>query len=202
MNPEGYIKYNIDWTETDPLIPAEEFIMLNTWREVLYNLQMIGVDDQGYGYGNISVRKDRTKNFYITGTATGSMEMLEEEHYCLVTGFDIESNSLYCKGPVKASSEAMSHAAVYYALPEINAVIHIHHHEFWSNLLNKVPVTPGNIEYGTPEMANAIKELLEIPEVKDKRVIVLAGHPDGILFFGNHLDEAGAFILSYFNEVV
>ena len=51
-------------------------------------------------------------------------------------------------------------------------------------------------------MAMAIQELLGKQEVKDRRVIVMAGHPDGILFFGKNLDEAGAFILSYYNEVV
>ena len=96
----------------------------------------------------------------------------------------------------------MSHAIVYSTLPEMNAVIHIHHKIFWNNLLDKVPATPENIEYGTPEMATAIQELLGIPSVLDRRVIVMAGHQDGILFFGKHLDEAGAFILSYFNEVV
>lgn len=202
MPTEGYIKYNLDWTESDPVIPVEEFIALNTWREVLYNLQMIGVDDQGYGFGNISLRKDRTKNFYITGSATGSFETLGEEHYCLVTGYDINSNSLSCKGPVKASSESMSHAVVYSTLPEINAVIHIHHHIFWQNLLDKVPVTPEDAEYGTPEISVAIMELLKTPGVNEGKVIVMAGHTDGILFFGKHLDEAGAFILSYYNEVV
>ena len=199
---EGYIKYNIEWTESEPVVPMEEFIALNTWREVLYNLKMIGVDDKGFGFGNISVRKDRTRNFYITGTATGSIETLGEEHYCLVTDFNVDVNSLSCKGPVKASSEAMSHATVYSTLPEINAVIHIHHHVFWTNLFDKVPATPEHAEYGTPEMANAINSLLLTPGVKEKRVIVMAGHPDGILFFGKHLDEAGAFILSYFNEAV
>ena len=202
MNEKGYIKYNLDWTESEPVIPAEEFVALNTWREVLYNLQMIGVNKQGFGYGNISIRKDRTKHFFITGSETGAIRSLGEEHYCLVTGYNILSNSLSCRGPVKASSESMSHAVVYHTLPEINAVIHIHHHDFWSALLDKVPVTPKHIEYGTPEMAESIRELLRIPGVKEKRVIVMAGHRDGILFFGKHLDEAGAFILSYFNETV
>jgi len=202
MNQEESIKYNIDWNESESLIPAEEFIVMSTWREVLYNLEMIGVNDQGYGFGNISVRKDRTRNFYITGSATGSIVTLGEEHYSLVTGFDIISNSVSCKGPVKASAESMSHAVIYSTLPEMNAVIHIHHNVFWNNLLDKVPATPENVEYGTPEMAMAIKKLLETPGASDGRVIVMTGHTDGILFFGKHLDEAGAFVLSYFNEVV
>jgi L-ribulose-5-phosphate 4-epimerase len=202
MKSEGYIKFNLDWKESGPVITAEEFIALNTWREVLYKLDMIGVNDEGFGFGNISVRKDRTRNFYITGSATGSIVSLGEEHYSLVTGFDINSNSLSCTGPVKASAESLSHAAVYSTLPEINAVMHIHHHVFWINLLKKVAATPENIEFGTPEMATAIQELLCREGVKERRVIVMAGHPGGILFFGKHIDEAGAFILSYFNEVV
>ncbi len=202
MIGEGYIKYNLDWQETEPLIPAEEFITLNTWREVLYKLEMIGINDQGLGFGNISVRKDRTRNFYITGSMTGSITTLGEEHYCLVTGFDINSNALSCKGPVRASSESMTHAVVYSSRPEMNAVIHIHHPVFWTNLLAKVAATPDSIAYGTPEMARAIQELLDNPEVVERRVIVMAGHSGGILFFGKQIDEAGAFILSYFNEIV
>lgn len=163
---------------------------------------MIGVDKQGFGYGNISIRKDRTKHFFITGSETGAVKSLGEEHYCLVTDYNILSNSLSCKGPVKASSESMSHAAVYDSVSEINAVIHIHHHNLWNTLLDKVPVTPEHVEYGTPEMAESIKRLLKIPGVKEKRIIVMAGHTDGILFFGKHLDEAGAYTLSYFNETV
>jgi len=202
MNKESYIKFNLDWNETEPLIPAEEFNVMSTWREVLYNLEMIGADSQGIGFGNISVRKDRTRNFFITGSATGSITTLGEEHYSLVTGYDIISNSVSCRGPVKASAESMSHAVVYSTLPEMNAVIHIHHQVFWNNLLDKVPATPESIEYGTPGMALAIQELLGQAEVLERRVIIMKGHPDGILFFGRHLDEAGAFVLSYFNEVV
>ena len=86
MSEEGYIKFNLDWKESDPVIPVKEYITLSTWREVLYNLEMIGEDDQGYGFGNISVRKDRTRNFYITGSATGSIESLGEDKFIILQG--------------------------------------------------------------------------------------------------------------------
>jgi len=199
---EGYIKFTLDWQETDPLIPVEAFVKLNAWREILYNLDMIGADSQGIGFGNISVRDPGSPRFYITGSATGKERILGEEHYCLVTGFDLERNALSGEGPVKPSAESMSHAVIYAIDPGTNAVIHIHHKLFWEKLLYQVPTTPETAEYGTPEMAEEIKILLANPDNFAKRVVVMAGHPDGIIFFGKDLDEAGAYTLSYFNEVL
>ena len=118
MQPgEGYIKFVINWTKTGPVISADELDKINTWREVLYSLSMIGSDEQGIGFGNISICKSGTKHFYITGSATGSLKNLNEQHYCLVTGYNLDENTLVCTGPIKASSESMSHAAIYSEFP-------------------------------------------------------------------------------------
>jgi L-ribulose-5-phosphate 4-epimerase len=203
MKPgEGYIKFVVNWHKSGPVIPAEELIKISAWRDVLYDLGMIGADKKGIGFGNISIRKKGSNHFYITGSATGSLKNLDDHHYCLVTGYNLEENTLACTGPIKASSESMSHAAIYSASPGMSAVIHIHHNFFWSSLLNRVPTTSKGAEYGTPEMALEIIRLLKEPGTLEGRIIIMGGHKDGIILFGKDMDEAGAYTLSYYNEIV
>jgi len=199
---EGYIKFIVDWSKTGPLIPSAELEKLNTWRDLLYNLDMIGADKEGIGFGNLSIRKQGTSHFYITGSATGSLKNLGPEHYCLVTGFNLDENILKCIGPIKASSESMSHAVVYSEFPGAGSVIHIHHNVFWKSLMNRVPTTARNVEYGTPEMAKEIIRLLREPGTLEGRIIVMGGHRDGIIVFGKDIDDAGSYVLSYYNAVL
>jgi len=49
---------------------------LNAYRRKLLDLGLIGVNPNGIGFGNLSVRDGATKNLYITGTATGGMPEL------------------------------------------------------------------------------------------------------------------------------
>jgi len=203
MKPgEGYIKFVINWTKTGPVITTGELEKLTIWREVLYNFGMIGADKEGIGFGNISIRKAGTKHFYITGSATGTLKNLNKEHYCLVTGFNLDENALACTGPIKASSESMSHAAIYSEFPGTGAVIHVHHNLFWKNLLNRVPTTRKGVEYGTPEMAREIIRLLREPGTLEGRIILMGGHKDGIVVFGKDLDDAGRYVLSYYNTII
>jgi len=199
---EGYIKFVIQWDKTGPVIPECELEKLNTWRGLLYNLDMIGADKEGIGFGNLSIRKPGTTHFYITGSATGCLKDLGPYHYCLVTGFKIDENTLACTGPIKASSESMSHAAVYTEFPGAGAVIHVHHNPFWKSLVNRVPTTAKDVEYGTPEMAREIIRLLREPGTLEGRIIVMGGHKDGIIVFGKDIEDAGRYLLSYYNTII
>jgi L-ribulose-5-phosphate 4-epimerase len=199
---EGYIKFQIKWDKTGPVIPDGELEKLNTWRDILFNLGMVGADDEGIGFGNLSIRKPDTDNFYITGSATGSLNKLGSDHYCLVTGFNLDENTLKCTGPIKASSESMSHAAVYSEFPGAGSVLHIHHNLFWKSLVNHVPTTVKDIEYGTPEMAREIIRLLREPGTLEGRIIAMGGHTDGIIVFGRDIDDAGRYLLSYYNTII
>ena len=67
---EGYIKYNCVWKKEDFNFPENVFKSLNFWREKLYALKLIGVHEDGIGYGNISIRS-YNKSFIITGSGTG-----------------------------------------------------------------------------------------------------------------------------------
>jgi ribulose-5-phosphate 4-epimerase/fuculose-1-phosphate aldolase len=199
---EGYIKFVINWIKTGSVISENEIEKINSWREVLYNLGMVGAGGDGIGFGNLSVRKSGTEYFYITGSATGCLKNLAKNHYCLVTGFNLDMNTLTCTGPIKASSESMSHAVIYSEFPGAGAVIHIHHSFFWNCIVNRVPTTNKDVEYGTPEMAKEIIRLLREPGTLEGRIIAMGGHKDGIVIFGKDMDDAGRYTLSYYNTII
>lgn len=185
---EGYIKFNCKWTESE--LDSEEGISeINFAREKLYALGWIGVLPDGIGFGNISLRRNGNE-FLITGTQTGAIEKLDRRHFSLVTNYSVKENSITCIGPLKASSESLTHAMIYECSPETKAVIHIHNSEMWNKLLNKAPTTNANAEYGTPEIANEIRRLFSDSRVKQEKIIVLGGHQDGILAFGKNIKEA------------
>jgi ribulose-5-phosphate 4-epimerase/fuculose-1-phosphate aldolase len=190
---EGYIKFNCHWIKAGP-VSHDHTSKINIWREKLYALGLIGVYNDGISFGNISMRFDGN-TFIITGSATGELNQLNENHFTLVTRYDLEQNSLECKGPMIASSESLTHAALYESAPELQAVIHVHNLEMWKRLINKVPTTQADAEYGTPEMAGEIKRLFNETGVKDEKILVMGGHEEGIIAFGKDMDEAGETLL-------
>lgn len=191
---KGYIKFECEWIKNKAL-PKKKILELNKVRDELYSLKLVGAYKNGIGYGNISQRVGKTEEFIITGSATGNFDKIDEKSYATVKSFDIDKNSLTCKGPIKASSESMTHGAVYISCPKMNAVIHVHSLKLWKKLLNKVPTTNKKAEYGSPEIANEIIRLLKKKETKEKKIITLAGHKEGIITFGKDLDEARKVLL-------
>jgi ribulose-5-phosphate 4-epimerase/fuculose-1-phosphate aldolase len=101
----------------------------------------------------------------------------------------------------KASSESLSHAAIYEAEPVADAVIHVHHHELWESFRGELPTTAESAEYGTPEMAFSLQELAVRATDTEGRVIVMGGHEDGVVAFGRTLDEAGNSILALLERI-
>jgi ribulose-5-phosphate 4-epimerase/fuculose-1-phosphate aldolase len=119
----------------------------------------------------------------------------------VVEEYDFEENSLSCVGPLKASAESLTHAAIYESSPEINGVIHVHNMKLWEYLLDKVPFTGKEIEYGTPEMAEEMKRLIKEKATREKNIIVMKGHKEGVISFGKNLNQAGEILLKYFEEI-
>ena len=110
---EGYVKYQSFWTKA-PVPHAAATEELETWRRPLHASGLIGYyGEHGIGYGNISIRCGEPGQFMISGTQTGHIEMTDKTHYALVTSYGIHFNRVCCVGPVQASSEAMTHAAIY-----------------------------------------------------------------------------------------
>jgi ribulose-5-phosphate 4-epimerase/fuculose-1-phosphate aldolase len=201
-NRDGNIKFICDWNKCPPVISDDELIKLNTWRDILYDLNLIGATPDGTGFGNISLRTKPSTRFIISGSSTGNLEKLNAEHYVKVTDYSISNNMVNCSGPVKASSESLTHAVIYEFHPEINGIIHIHSLAFWKKLLNKVPTTSEKVEYGTPEMAIEVTRLFKETDAFEKKIIVMGGHKEGLITFGKDLDEAGKYLLAYINIMV
>ncbi|MGC9471539.1 MAG: class II aldolase/adducin family protein [Bacteroidales bacterium] len=201
MNPkkEGYIRFHCHWRPSGPLIPSGMVREINRWRSVLHSMEMLGCLEDGTGFGNISIRAPSAGKFFITGTATGKLKKLHAGHFSLVENYVIDENTITCTGPVRASSESLSHAAVYETLPGVHAVVHIHHAGLWEKWKNRVPTTDKRAEYGTPEIAREVIRLLQHGKNAEKRMVVMGGHPEGIIIFGKNLEEAMASLLAYIN---
>ncbi|GAB5527515.1 MAG: hypothetical protein Roseis2KO_53870 [Roseivirga sp.] len=194
---DGVIKFQLDWQ--DGVAPAfQEMEQLMYWRDRMYELGLIGFDKKyEVGFGNISLLPGSLPNFVISGTQTGHIPRLGASHYTEVTGYSIAENHLSCRGPVKASSESLTHAAIYEAKPEIKAVIHIHHDAQWEAWLDEVPTTSAEVPYGTPEMAAEIQRLFREND-KTPEVIAMAGHQGGLISFGATLKDAAQPFLKVF----
>ena len=189
MKETGVIKFNCNWVKAAPLA-SDLIVDLNNWRNKMFELGFIGVNDEDIGYGNISIRLNQ-KEFIISGSATGNLNKLSNEHYTKVINYDLDKNSLTAEGPILASSESLTHAVIYECDKNVNAIIHIHNTELWNQLMNKVPTTNKDVEYGTPAMAMEMKRLFAETDLRNQKILVMAGHQDGIISFGKNLNEAG-----------
>lgn len=193
---EGYIKFVCNFEQEKIEIPEELFAPLNQCRTRLREKGWIGTYPDGIGFGNISIRIPGTNQFFITGSATGDLPVLEKKHYALVENCDIEKNSIWCRGLVKASSESMSHFIIYKTIPEAGAVVHIHNLELWEKYLDVLPTSGKEVTYGTPEMAFEIERIVSLPETALKRVVIMGGHREGIISYGNTMKEASEAMLN------
>jgi ribulose-5-phosphate 4-epimerase/fuculose-1-phosphate aldolase len=163
---------------------------LNTHRRKLLQLGVIGVDPNGIGFGNLSVRDGATDNFYVTGSATGGIPELTLSDCAKVVACDFEGNRIRYEGSALPSSESLTHAAIYESDATAGAIIHCHDSKLWAAVLNEAPTTSKAADYGTPEMANEIMQLFARTDVQSRKIVVMAGHEAGILTFGKDLEEA------------
>jgi len=200
MTADGYIKFNCDFVESQALA-LEKITELNKWRDKLYAMGLVGAYDNGIGFGNISVRIPGTNQFIITGSATGNLPKLDASGYTTVISYDFSKNYLKCVGPIKASSESLSHASIYSSDKSINAVIHIHNLDLWKYTIDLIPTTSHTVAYGTPEMASEISRLFSDTDVLSGKILVMGGHKEGLISFGKDLDEAGKIMLDWYKKV-
>jgi ribulose-5-phosphate 4-epimerase/fuculose-1-phosphate aldolase len=193
---EGYIKYDSDWTP-GPAPTRECTSLLNKWRRPLFDAGLIGhYEDLGVGYGNLSVRLGLSEQFIISGTQTGHIADTGGQHYALVSRYDIDENRVSSTGPVQASSESLTHAAIYELSDAINAVVHVHSRNLWDSLKDQLPTTAADVSYGTPEMAREFIRLYRDTSFSASGVAIMAGHDEGIISIGRDLEEAATRILA------
>jgi L-ribulose-5-phosphate 4-epimerase len=189
-----YIKFTCERAATK-ITPFVGLAELNAYRRKLLQLRLIGVDSNGVGFGNLSMRDGATRNFYITGSATGGLPELTLANCARVVAYDFKRNWLRCAGAAVASSESLTHAAVYESDTRAGAVIHCHDSKLWTALLNQAPTSSKAVEYGTPEMAYEVLRLFNLSDVKSRKILVMAGHEGGIVAFGRDLEEAFAVLM-------
>ena len=184
-----YIKFTCEQAATE-IAPFDRLAELNVYRRELLQLRLIGVDANGIGFGNLSIRHGATKNFYITGSATGGKPELTLTDCARVIAYDFEKNWLRYEGSAIPSSESLTHAAIYASDAKTGSVIHCHDSKLWAALLNQAPTSSKAVDYGTPEMASEVTRLFKASDVQSRKILVMAGHDGGILAFGKDLDEA------------
>lgn len=197
---EGVIQFKLSHQPTEAVQYAE-LADLSYWHERMHALKLIGQDPTRYGgfaYGNMSHRLD-DDTFLISGTQTGGLQQLGAEHYAHIDHCDITNNQVQSHGPVKPSSECMSHAAVYTASPETKAVIHVHSHVIWQHYKALgLSSTPADVDYGTPAMADAVRLCIE----SSPRCIAMLGHEDGIICFAENMPLAGQQLLALYEQAI
>jgi ribulose-5-phosphate 4-epimerase/fuculose-1-phosphate aldolase len=168
---------------------------LNAYRAKLLKLHLLGVDSNGIGFGNLSVRDGKTDNFYVTGSGTGGKLELASTDCVKVVACDFNANAVRFQGSSIPSSESLTHAAIYASDAMAGAVIHCHDLHLWRALLNQAPTTSATAEYGTPELAHEITALFKDNNAQNRKIVVLAGHESGVMTFGKDLEEAFAVLI-------
>lgn len=198
---EGVIKFDVRHrAEALPQWAHALVRELDAWRGVYLGLGLIGQDGVRYGgaaWGNLSARlppwhDGARRPFLVTGTQTGGLPGTDARHYAVVDRCDVSVGRVDSFGPVLPSSEAMTHAMMYAVAPDLRFVFHAHCREVWAATRRlELPRTPEGVDYGTRDMAWAVERLLPLKATRAAGAIVMTGHEDGVLTFGETADEAG-----------
>lgn len=201
---EGVTRFEVEHEHRmlEARVHGETARVLSAWREVLARLGLVGRDParyQGLGYGNLSARlapfgdvgRGR-RRFLVTGSQTGGLAELTLEHYCVVERYDLALNRVASLGPVRPSSESLTHGAIYDVAPAVRFVLHGHAPEIWRHASSLgLPLTRREVANGTPEMAFEVQRLYRESQLSTTGILVMGGHEDGVLAFASSPDQAG-----------
>ena len=185
---------------------------LRSWRKILFGLELVGRDPARYdgaGYGNLSARvsapssRRGSRSFLISGTQTGGMSELGHDELCLVSHYDVRLNQVRSEGPILPSSESLTHGAIYDLSPVIRFVFHVHSPVLWTARRElRLPTTPSEVGYGTPDMARAVQHLFQTTHLSDSGVLAMGGHEDGVIAFGHTPEDAGNRLLGQYAAAI
>jgi len=203
---EGIIKFQLQFAQAPPL-SFDQLREINAWRKVLHLIQLIGqYPDRyyGFGYGNISQRlgpfdaPEHQRRFVISGTQTGGLTDLTEEHYATVLACYPDRSLIVAEGPIQPSSESMTHGTLYALDNSLRCVVHAHSPHIWrSAQALGIPVTREGVAYGSPEMAEEVSRLFRDTLVRDYLIFAMGGHEDGVVSFGQTAEEAVTVLVRY-----
>lgn len=196
MTERGVIQFDCRWT-TGPAPKDDAAIQsLIVWRQKLFAIGLIGVNEDGIGFGNVSVRcADGSNEFVVTGSQTGALESLTPAHLSVVTDFSLERNWVACRGPLRASSESLTHGIVYVSRPDVAGIIHVHSEQLWTRSAQTLPRTSSDAEAGTPEMAKELAHALTDVPVGVSVVVNMGGHEGGLIALGPSVAAAGQHLI-------
>jgi hypothetical protein len=196
---EGVIKFALEF-RTGPPPAAQLLPELDAWRLIFRRLGLLGQDPQRYGglgFGNLSRRAGPVGTpgaFIVSGTQTGALERLRPTDYTTVLACDPAGNRVTASGPVRPSSEALSHGALYQSDPDIAWVMHLHSPAIFAAAGHlRLPITDPAATYGTPQLAEEIHRLC--PLTGRPGLLVMGGHEDGILAFGTSAAATGGLVV-------
>ncbi|MFQ6100925.1 MAG: class II aldolase/adducin family protein [Anaerolineae bacterium] len=203
---EGVIRFQLEFTPAPPML-LDSLREINAWRKILHLTQLIGqAPDRycGFGYGNISQRlgpfdaPEHQRRFVVSGTQTGRLADLTEEHYATVLECYPDQNLVVAEGPIRPSSESLTHGTLYALDDSLRCAIHAHSPHIWrSAQALGIPITHEDVTYGTPEMAEEVRRLFQETSVRDRLIFAMGGHEDGVVSFGRTAEEAGTVLLRY-----
>jgi len=186
---EGVIKYNTSKQVKKNSVNLRDFRTLEKYRRKLNRLNLIGCYENGIGYGNISMI-GREGKILITASQTGHLKSLKPKHYAKLLKYDVGTMTLRYEGVGKASSETLTHCSLFESIKGAKAVIHVHNEKLWRSLMDAgYPTVDAAIEYGTKEMANAVKELFK-NKGKKNGIFATAGHFEGVFVFASDIKSA------------
>jgi hypothetical protein len=205
LDREGVIKFKLQFTQSLPL-PGSTLAGINAWRRILYLLGLVGRDPNRYGglgYGNISERigpfpaPPQQRRFIISGTQTGELGKLQDKHFVTVLECYPEENRIVAEGPIRPSSESLTHGTLYGLNDSLRSVMHVHSPEIWRHCRELgISRTQEKASYGSPEMAAEVTRLLADDEGQ-VGLFAMAGHEDGVIAFGRSHEKAGTVLLRH-----
>ena len=67
--------------------------------------------------------------------------------------------------------------------------------------MNRFPTTAAAVAYGTPLMAAEMRRLYETSELPRLKILIMAGHEEGLITFGATLAEAEQVLLRAKSQV-
>ncbi len=186
---EGVIKYNTSKQVKKNSLSKKDFEKIEKYRRRLNRINMIGCYDNGIGFGNISMIGADGK-IIITASQTGHLKSLRPRHYAKLLKYNVNTMTLRYEGIGKASSETLTHCSLYESIKGAKAVIHVHNEKLWRALMIAgYPTVDESVEYGTKEMAKAVKELFKESR-KTSGIFATAGHFEGVFVFAGDIAKA------------
>lgn len=171
---------------------------VNNYRSKLKEMGLIGVDENGLGFGNLSYRS-RMTSFIITGSQTSGLKKLSRNELVFVENIDYKNKMIIYAGERVPSSESMTHDVIYRLDKSCNYIIHVHSETMWKGMQQDFPVTDEKYEYGSAGLAGEIERLMETGDITD--TVVIGGHRPGIFFFGEALEDVFEKIKNHFCDL-